>query len=37
MEDLWISTEKLLAEGKPLVLATIIRTRVRCHVRSAPR
>ena len=27
MEDLWISTEKLLAEGKPLVLATIIRTR----------
>jgi xanthine dehydrogenase accessory factor len=27
MEDLWDSTEKLLAEGKPLVLATIIRTR----------
>ncbi len=27
MEDLWNSTEKLLAEGKPLVLATIIRTR----------
>ena len=27
MEDLWNRAEKLLAEGKPLVLATIIRTR----------
>ncbi len=27
MDNLWNSTENLLAEGKPLVLATIIRTR----------